>query len=249
MEKTLRVQNRTHGTAYGGGRENNEGERSSLQNRRNLCQMGSSSLTVTQHSIVGPARQTRETHIPLPAVECISSPYLCTLLPPTVWYMDPHPLHRGTPPLTHPHCHAFASAIFLSRMHCFSPPIYPGASWPPVARPPAAQPPQLCGVAIPDTGEGTGRQKKKLEEISKYLGPYGKTQTLTMFLSLSSHFHGQGTVVSWVTRGPRECAWGSRWTSDLVTTGTGWPQTTESQSWQTKTSCQVGIRSLLAHLW
>lgn len=162
--------------------------------------------------------------------------------------MDPHPLHRGTPPLTHPHCHAFASAIFLSRMHCFSPPIHPGASWPPVARPPAAEPPQLCGVPIPDTGEGTGRQKQKLEEISQYLDPYGKTQNLTMFLSLSSHFHGQGTVVSWLTRGPRECGWGSRWTSDLVTTGTGWPQTTESQSWQTKTSCQVGIRSLLAHL-
>lgn len=60
-------------------------------------------------------------------------------------------------------------------------------------------------------GKGTGRQKQKLEEISQYLCPYRKTQTLRMFLSLSSHFHGQGTIVSWVTRGPRECGWGSRW--------------------------------------
>lgn len=33
---------------------------------------------------------------------------------------EPHPSTEGPPPLSLPHCHPFASAICLSRMHCFS---------------------------------------------------------------------------------------------------------------------------------
>lgn len=96
MEKPLRVQNRTQGTAYskeGKEEKKRRGEESSLQNLRRLCQTASSVPVVTQHSSLDVTKQTQKKsaffYLPLHFVHYIPPPCLCMFLSPIVWYTDP----------------------------------------------------------------------------------------------------------------------------------------------------------------
>lgn len=112
MEKPLRIQNRTQGTAYSKeGKEEKKRrgeEESSLQNLRRLCQTALSGPVVTQHSSLDVTTQTQEKsaffYLPLHFVHYIPPPCLCMFLSPIVWYTDPHPVQLGAslPALTHP---------------------------------------------------------------------------------------------------------------------------------------------------
>lgn len=159
MEKPLRVQNRTQGTAYSEEeKEKNkeEGwgeEKYSLQNLRSVCHTSSSSLAAIQ-VLVWMQQNRHRTNL-----YSFSFFMACSLLFPRLHLAYSRLLLFGTRsplPLEQSHCHPFASAVsFPLSEHTSLLQCKPGTSWPPAVLPLANFIEYLSQVLR----RGPGRQK------------------------------------------------------------------------------------------
>ena len=192
MEKPLRVQNRTQGTAYSEEeKEKNkeEGwgeEKYSLQNLRSVCHTSSSSLGAIQVLVWMQLNRHRTNLYSFSFFLMV-----CSSLFPCLLFAYSHLccLEHGLPCPSSSLTATLLLVLFLSLswntlfLQC-----KPGTSWPPAALPLANFIEYLYQVLA----RGPGRQKQKFRETSHYLSSYVKAES---HISVSPpHFYGQRAV-------------------------------------------------------